>query len=66
MSKPISFTYMSPSGEIQTRYLHECMHCRKEYMSTNERGNSGWCSHRCQTLAMADAYKIPEAKNNED
>jgi len=58
MSESRSFTYISPwTGKTETRYCHECLRCRKEYTATFERGNSGWCSHRCQTLAMADAYK---------
>ena len=61
MSESKSFTYTSPwTGETETRYSHECLHCRKEYMSSRERGLSGWCSHRCQTLGLADAYRRGE------
>lgn len=57
MRNPESFTYTSPwTGETTTRYYHECLRCRKEYTSRRERGLSGWCSHRCQTLDLADAY----------
>ena len=66
MSESKSFTYTSPwTGETETRYYHECLRCRKEYTGTFERGNSGWCSHRCQTLAMADVYKKDVLKAGE-
>jgi hypothetical protein len=56
-----SFTHVSPlTGNITIRYYHECLHCRKEYTSSRERGLSGWCSHRCETLGLAEAYKRGE------
>jgi len=58
MDQPKSFTYTSPwTGETTTHYRHECLRCRKEYVSSRERGLSGWCSHRCQTLGLADTYR---------
>jgi len=66
MSESRSFTYISPwTGKTETRYCHECLRCRKEYTATFERGNSGWCSHYCQTLAMADVYKEDVLKAGE-
>jgi len=57
----VSITYTSPwTRKTETRYYHECLHCRKEYTSNRERGLSGWCSHRCQTLGLAEAYKRGE------
>ena len=59
----IHVTHTSPwTGATTTRYRHWCLRCRKEYVSSRWRGLSGWCSHRCQTLALADAYQREERK----